>query len=68
MDYHWLKDRTNNHKQFKIVWASGKENLGDYPTKHQMPAHHRNARPVFLHIAEKSPTTLKGCIKLLNNN
>ena len=66
--FHWLKDRINNHKQFQIVWASGKENFGDYPTKHHPPAHHRKVHSVFLHVTGKSPTTLKGCIKLLNNN
>ena len=68
MRYHWMKDRTNNHKQFRIVWASGKENFGDYPTKHHPPAHHRRTRPIWLHVAGKSPTTLKGCIELLNSN
>ena len=66
MRFHWLKDRANNHNQIDIQWAPGASNLGDYPTKHHIARHHRTARPVYLHIDGKSPTTMQGCAEMLN--
>ena len=65
MRFHWLKDRVTNHKQFKIQWASGKENLADYFSKHHLGSHHRKVRPIYVYMKDKSPTTLKGCAKIL---
>jgi hypothetical protein len=31
--YHWLTDRARQ-KQFDVYWRPGRENLGDYHTKH----------------------------------
>jgi hypothetical protein len=31
--YHWLIDRVRQ-KQFDVYWRPGRENLGDYHTKH----------------------------------
>ena len=66
MRWNWLKDRTVNQKQFSISWASGKTNLADYPTKHHPASHHKQVRPIFLYIKGKSPHTLQGCVKILN--
>ncbi len=46
MKYHWLRDR-ENQGQFKHCWAPGKENNGDYVTKHHVPIHHQATRPKF---------------------
>jgi hypothetical protein len=65
MRYHWMKQRTNENDDFVIEWAPGKFNLADYPTKHHPAKHHQNVRPIFLYIKGKSPTTMKGCNKIL---
>ena len=65
MRFHWLKDRVTNHNQLDIAWAPGIQNLADYPTKHHSPGHHRLVRPIFLYEPGKSPTTIKGCNKIL---
>ena len=66
MNFNWLNDRTVNHKQLKPEWAPGPTNLADYPSKHHTGTHHRNVRPVYLYIKDKSPSTLKGCNELLS--
>jgi hypothetical protein len=33
MTYHWITDRVCQ-KQFDVYWRPGRENLGDYHTKH----------------------------------
>ena len=48
MQYHWLRDRGVNQKQFRFFWRPGNTNLGDYWTKHHPPSHHTNMRPEFL--------------------
>ena len=63
MRFHWLQDRVQNHKQFDVRWAPSITNLGGYPTKHHPGPHHRNVRPVFLHVKGRSPTTLQGLPK-----
>eukprot|EP00978_Attheya_sp_CCMP212_P014720 scaffold37660_cov32-Attheya_sp.AAC.1 len=40
MRFYWLKDR-ECQMQFKTFWKPGKENDGDYFTKHHPPSHHR---------------------------
>ena len=65
MQFWWLKDRIEQ-KQFRAEWGPGKENLADYTTKFHIPAHHKNMRPIQLYIKDKSPSTLKGCVKIMN--
>ena len=48
MRFYWIRDRTRQG-QFKIYWAPGSTNLGDYHTKHHPPSHHCLMRPQFLH-------------------
>lgn len=65
MRFWWLKDRINQ-KQFWPHWKPGKENLADYTTKFNILAHHKRMQPLQLYIKDKSPSTLKGCIELMN--
>jgi hypothetical protein len=62
MRYHWLTDRVRQ-KQFNVYWRPGKDNLGDYHTKHHAAQHHKYMRPIILHQAN-SLNVLRGCIKL----
>ena len=39
MRFYWLRDRTEQDR-FHVFWAPGIINLGDYFTKHHVPAHH----------------------------
>jgi hypothetical protein len=63
MRYHWLTDRVRQ-KQFDMYWPPGRENLGDYHTKHNSAQHHKDARGFILH-QENSLQVLRGCVKLL---
>jgi hypothetical protein len=60
MRYHWLTDKV---KQFDVYWRPGRENLGDYHTKHHSAQHHKDMRGLFLHQAN-SLQVLRGCVKL----
>ena len=53
MRFYWLRDRTTQG-QWRIVWGPGKENHGDYFTKHFPPAHHREMHPIYLHVPQQS--------------
>jgi hypothetical protein len=48
MRYHWLTDRICQ-KQFDVYWRPGRENLGDYHTKHHSTQHHKDMRGLILH-------------------
>jgi hypothetical protein len=67
MGYYWLRDRVR-HKQFNVFRAPGINNLADYPTKHHSGAHHRKVRDIYLYDKEKSPSTIQGCIKIMNSD
>jgi hypothetical protein len=47
MRYHWLTDRVRQ-KQFDVYWRPGRENLGDYHTKHHSAQHHKYQRATQL--------------------
>jgi hypothetical protein len=47
MKYHWLHNK-ECQGQFQHHWAPGKENNGDYMTKHHATIHHQVTRPTFL--------------------
>lgn len=64
MRFHWLKDRIKQ-KQFLADWAPGKENLADYTTKFHIQLHHRRMRLIQSYIVGKSPSTLKGCVRIM---
>jgi hypothetical protein len=63
MRYHWLTDRVR-HKQFNVYWRPGRENLGDYHTKHHSAQHHKDMRELILHQANILQI-LRRCVKLL---
>jgi hypothetical protein len=63
MQCHWLTDRVCQ-KQFDIYWRPGRENLGDYNTKHHSAQHHRDMRHLLLHEAN-SLQVMRGCARLL---
>jgi hypothetical protein len=63
MRYHWLTNRVHE-KQFDVYWRPGRENLGDYHTKHHSAQHHKYMRHLILHEAN-SLQVLRGCVKLL---
>jgi hypothetical protein len=49
MRFYWIKDRQKQEGQFRLYWASGSTNQGDYFTKHHSPVHHRIMRPYYIH-------------------
>jgi hypothetical protein len=61
--YHWLTDRVRQ-KQFDVYCRPGRENLGDYHTKHHSAKHQKDMRHLILH-EENSLQVLRGCVKLL---
>jgi hypothetical protein len=63
MRYHWLTDRVRQ-KQFDVYWRPGRDNLGDYHTKHHSAQHHKDMRGLILH-QENSLQVLRGYVKLL---
>jgi hypothetical protein len=62
MTYLWLTDRVRQ-KQFDVYWGPGRENLGDYHTKHHSAQHHKDMCGLILHEAN-SLQVLRGCVKL----
>jgi hypothetical protein len=50
MRYNWLTDRVCQ-KQFYVYWRPGRENLGDYHTKHHSVQHHKDMHLLILHEA-----------------
>jgi hypothetical protein len=50
MQYHWLSNRVRQ-KQFDVYWRPGRENHGDYHTKHHSAQHHKYMRGLILHQA-----------------
>jgi hypothetical protein len=62
MRYHWLTDRVRQ-KQIDVYWRPGKDNLGDYYTKHHSAQHHKDMRQLILHQANIL-NVLRGCVKL----
>jgi hypothetical protein len=63
MRYHWLTVRVRQ-QQFDVYWRPGRENLGDYHTKHHSAQYHKDIRGFILHQAN-SLQVLRGCVKLL---
>jgi hypothetical protein len=63
MRYHWLTYRVRQ-KQFDVYWRPGRENLGDYHTKHHSAQHHKDMRGLILHQVN-SLQVLRRCVKLL---
>jgi hypothetical protein len=74
MRYYWIVDQSDQG-YFKVVWAPGLENLGDYPTKHHDAKHHKRVRPFYLHEVNSPrylpralpPSVLRGCVDTLSS-
>jgi hypothetical protein len=56
--------RYHAKKKFDVYWRPGRENIGDYHTKHHSAQHHKDMRHLILHQAS-SLQVLRGCAKLL---
>jgi hypothetical protein len=63
MRYHWHTERVCQ-KKFKVYWRPGRENIGDYHTKHHLAQHQKDMHGLILHQAN-SLQVLRGCVKLL---
>jgi hypothetical protein len=63
MRYHCLTDIVRQ-KQFNVYWRPGRENLGDYHTRHHSAQHHKDMRGLILHQTNILQV-LRGCVKLL---
>eukprot|EP00957_Ditylum_brightwellii_P011840 892469-Ditylum_brightwellii.AAC.1 len=69
MRFYWVHNRcVQGH--FLVYWGPGKDNLGDYHTKHHSTAHHQRMRPMYLHTAYgaflsmyTNPCSLQGCVE-----
>jgi hypothetical protein len=72
MRFFWVADAFTQGK-FDIKYHPGKENLGDYQSKHHVGAHHTAVHPWYPHeltsVQELSraskPSTLKGWVGTL---
>ena len=51
MRFYWVRDRVRQG-QFKIYWKRGKDQYADYFTKHFPASHHREMRPMYLHVEQ----------------
>ena len=60
MHFHWVRDRVEQD-QFRVIWKPGKDNYGDYFTKHHPPSHHIKMRPTYLQVAKKATTPESKC-------
>jgi hypothetical protein len=63
MQYNWLTNSVGQ-KQFDVYWQPGRENIGDYHTKHHSAQHHKDMRGFILHQANRLQV-MRGCDKLL---
>jgi hypothetical protein len=63
MRYHWLTNRVH-HTKDGAYWQPGRENLGDYHTKHHSAQHHKAMHGLILHKANILQV-IRGCVKLL---
>ncbi len=69
MRFFWVADAVEQGK-FDVKYYPGKENLGNYQSKHHIGAHHTAVRPWYLHELTSvhglpragEPSTLKGCV------
>ena len=64
MRLHWMKDRVKRNI-FTIRWKAAQTNLGHYPTKPHTPTHHRIMRPICTYQNNQSPSTMQGCVNIL---
>ena len=48
MRYFYICDQMKK-REYDVIWYPGKENLGDYASKHHEAIHPQNFRPLYLH-------------------
>ena len=73
MRYFWITDQVKR-RILNVMWHPGKENLGDYVSKHHIGTHHNNVRPWYIHMPNslrllpraQTPSTLRGCAGTLD--
>jgi hypothetical protein len=58
MRYHWLTNRVRQ-KQFDVFGRPGRENLGDYHTKHHSAQHHKASFSFFNGNAVTKPKSVQ---------
>jgi hypothetical protein len=68
MRFYWIKDRVKQG-QLNVNWGPGFQNLADYFTKHNSPAHHKRMREIYIHADERlinqeriRYSALRGCV------
>jgi hypothetical protein len=68
MRFYWINDKVKQG-QFNVYWGPGSQNLADYFTKHQTPAHHKGIRDIYIHTDEQPinrkgirDSALRGCV------
>jgi hypothetical protein len=68
MHFYWIKDKVKQG-QFNVYWGPGYQNLADYFTKHNSPAHHKRMREIYIHADEQTinrkgirDSALRGCV------
>jgi hypothetical protein len=69
MRFYWVRDRVRQG-HFLVYWKPGKENLGDYHTKHHPPSHHQTMHSTYLQVAQQamhsaskqSSHSVRGCV------
>ena len=61
----WMIDRIEQG-QFTVEWSKGKHYISDYFTKRHPSTHHKRVRPIYNYEPGVSPTSLQGCIEILN--
>jgi hypothetical protein len=52
LHFYWIKDRVKQG-QFNVYWGPGYQNLADYFTKHNLPAHHKRMCEIYIHANEQ---------------
>ena len=65
MRFYWVRDRVQQG-QLIVYWGPGKDNLGDFYTKHHPPTHCRLHRKFHVHqqAGNNSRAVLQGCANL----
>jgi len=72
MRYFWTISKQKD-KTIDVQWHPGKENLGEYASKHHPLNIHQNVRPTYIHIHNSprylqrsvAPHLLRGCAETL---
>ena len=73
MRFYWIRDRIRQN-YFRILWEEGKNQIGDYFTKHHPIWHHITMRPKYVKATKKDTenskdrqtATVRGCAGTTN--